>query len=95
MARKYTAYTPEKKFRIALEASRDQKTVNQIASEYSVHTSQVSEWKKQLMSSGAELFRTKRKRKSKECSEDVGYLQQQVGKLMVELEWLKKKQGIA
>jgi len=94
MARKYTTYSPEQKFRIALEASRNEKTVNQIASEYSVHAGQVSEWKKQLMDSGTELFRSKRKRKTTECCENVDYLQQQIGKLTVELDWLKKKHGL-
>jgi transposase-like protein len=95
MARKYTTYSAEKKFRIALEATRNEKTVNQLASEYAVHACQVSEWKRQLMESGTELFRNKRKPENKECSENVDYLQQQVGKLTVELNWLKKKRGIA
>tara|TARA_B100001964_G_scaffold201884_1_gene229859 strand:- start:286 stop:576 length:291 start_codon:yes stop_codon:yes gene_type:complete len=95
MARKYTTYSPDLKFRIALEASQNNKTINQIASEYGVHTSQVAEWKKQLLESGIELFSTKRKRKSKNCCEDVDYLQQKIGKLTVEIDWLKKKQGLA
>ena len=94
MARKYTTYSPEKKFKVAFEAARNDKTVNQIASEHSIHACQVSEWKRQLMESGTELFRKQRKQKSRECSEDVEYLQQQVGKLTVQLNWLKKKQGI-
>lgn len=94
MARQYTTYSPEKKFKIALEAMRNDKTINQIASEYSIHSCQVSEWKRQLMESGTELFRNKRKRKTRECSENIEYLQQQVGKLTVQLDWLKKKQGI-
>lgn len=92
MARKYTKYSPEKKFRVALEAASNTKTVNQIASDHGVHACQVSEWKGQLVASGAELFHSKQREKGREC-EDVGYLQQQIGRLMVELEWLKKKQG--
>jgi len=95
MARKYSTHKPEYKFQVALEAAYNGKTVNQIASERSVHSSQVSDWKKQLMESGAEIFRSKRRKKTKECSEDIEYLQQQIGRLTVELEWLKKKQGIA
>ncbi len=95
MARKYTTYSPEQKFRIALKASQNKKTVNQIASEYGVHACQVSDWKRQLMDSGTELFRSRRKQKASECGENVDYLQQQIGKLTVELDWLKKKHGIA
>jgi len=94
MSRKYTTYSPEKKFKIAVEAMKNDKTVNQIASQYGVHTCQVSEWKRQLMQSGAELFQSKRKQKKRECEEDIEYLQQQVGKLTVQLDWLKKKHGI-
>lgn len=94
MARKYTTYSAEKKFKVALEAAHNEKTVNQIASEHGVHTCQVSEWKRQLMDLGTELFRNKRKARNKECVEDVEYLQQQVGRLSVQLEWLKKKHGI-
>ena len=74
MARKYTTYSPEQKFRIALEASRNVKIVNQIASEYGVHACQISEWKRHLMDSGTELFRSRRKHKAIECSENVDYL---------------------
>ncbi len=94
MARKYTTYSPEKKFKIAMEAMKNDKTVNQIASEFGVHTCQVSEWKRQLMDSGTEFFRSKRKQKKQECAENVEYLQQQVGKLTVQLDWLKKNTGL-
>ena len=92
MARKYTTYSAEKKFKVAMEAGHNEKTVNQIASEHGVLASQVTAWKQQLMESGLELFQNKRKQKVKECAEeDVKYLQQQVGKLIVQLDWLKKK----
>jgi transposase len=64
--------------------------VNQVASAYSVHACQVSEWTKQLMELGTDLFWSRRRRKTAECSEDVDYLQQQIGKLTVELHGLKK-----
>lgn len=94
MVRRYNQYTPDYKLRVALAASRNDETINQIASEYEVHACQVAEWKKQLLESGAEIFRNRRKSKPKECSEDVELLQRQIGKLTVELDWLKKKQGI-
>lgn len=93
MGRKYTKYTPEKKFQVALEAAANRKSVNQIASDHGVHPSQVSEWKGQLLKSGVDMFRLRRKARCNE-SEDVAYLQQQIGRLTVELEWLKKKQGV-
>lgn len=95
MARKYSSYSPEKKLRVALEAARNEKTVSQIASEHGIHPCQVSDWKRQLLSEGAEIFRSKRTRQDRDGRQDVEYLQQQIGKLTVEVEWLKKKHGLA
>ena len=95
MSRTYKNYTPAFKLRVALEAVKNEKTINQIASDFTVSPSQVSEWKKQLMESGEQLFQNKRQQKSApEAHEDVSLLQQQVGRLTVQLDWLKKKSGI-
>ena len=95
MARKYKIHTPTLKLKVTLEAVHNQKTVNQIASEYGVAPVQVTEWKKQLLEEGVQLFQNKRRSKAPEAHEDVEYLQQQVGKLSTQIEWLKKKQGLA
>jgi transposase len=94
MSRKYKNHTPELKLKVALEASKNEKTTNQIASEFGVYPSQVTEWKKQLMDNGSQLFQNKRQTKpNPEACEDVALLQQQVGRLTVQLDWLKKKLG--
>ena len=93
MARRYTAHNPEFKLKVALEAVKNEKTVNQIASEYAIHPGQVSEWKKQLLENANLLFQGKRTTKTQEACENVELLQQQVGKLTVQIDWLKKKQG--
>jgi len=93
MKKKYKSYTPSLKMKVALEAAKNEKTVNQIASEFGVNPSQVSEWKNQLIENGTQLFERKRQAKSQEAYEDVTLLQQQVGRLTVQLEWLKKKLG--
>ena len=95
MARKYKIHTPALKLKVALEAVQNQKTVNQIASEHGVAPVQVTEWKKQLLEDGVQIFQNKRRNKAPEAHEDVEYLQQQVGKLSTQIEWLKKKQGLA
>jgi transposase-like protein len=94
VARQYNPYPAQTKMRIALEAFRSDKTINQIASENGLHPSQVSQWKKHLQDSGPEVFENKRKKAPQAC-EDVEYLQQHVGRLTVQLEWLKKKLGVA
>ncbi len=91
MMSKYKSHAAELKFKVALEAAKNEKTVNQIASEYSVAPSCVTDWKKQLLSEGREVFCHNKRVKPKEPCETVEHLQQIIGKLTTQLEWLKKK----
>jgi transposase-like protein len=94
MTRRYKNHSPTLKLKVAIEAAQNQKTVNQIASENGVAAVQVTEWKKQLLEEGAQVFQNKRRANNPEAHEDVNYLQQQIGKLTAQIEWFKKKQGI-
>ncbi len=84
-------FTAEFKFRVALEAMRGTKTVSQLAGEYGVHPTQVCDWKKQLQEGGAGIFAPKASRASREAVRTEGELYEQIGRLKMELEWLKKK----
>jgi len=95
MGKKYRNHTPDFKLKVALEAARNDKTINQIASEYSISGVQVIKWKKRLLAEGASLFKNKRTMKHVEAHEDVELLQKQIGKQSIQIEWLKKKLGIA
>lgn len=79
------------KFKVALEAISEQKSISEIASEYEVHPTMVRNWKKQLLEEGAEVFGRSRKREEKEQAEQESELYEQIGRLKMELEWLKKK----
>lgn len=92
MVRKYKCHTPSIKVKVALEATGNQKTTAQIASENLVSPSQVTEWKNQLLDEAENFFQGKKRRKAIEPHEDIAYLQQQIGKLTTQIEWLKKKQ---
>jgi transposase-like protein len=83
-------FTAEFKARLALEVVRGQRTLNEIASEYSVHPNQLLQWKKQLQEELPGLFADKRCRAHKEQEELTAQLYQQIGQLKVELDWLKK-----
>lgn len=79
------------KFKVALEAIQGLKTVNQIASEQQVNPGQVSQWKKQLQSQGATIFKTKSEVSQRQQEKKEAELYEQIGRLKMELEWLKKK----
>ena len=87
-------YKPEFKAKIALEAVKGLKTINEIAGDFGVHPNQVTIWKKALLEGAVELFADKRhkERHDEEALRDSLY--QQIGQLKVELDWLKKKTRI-
>lgn len=79
------------KAKVALAAAKGDKTTAQLASEFGVHTSQITAWKKQLLSNASELFVDGRKKRSDESSASEQELYEQIGRLKMEVEWLKKK----
>lgn len=87
-------HTAEFKAKVALEALKEEKTVNQIASEYEVHATQVSTWKKQALEQIADGFRSKKELKKRESGPTKEELYSQIGQLKVEVDWLKKKSAI-
>jgi putative transposase len=93
MARKRTIRGASFKARVALAAAKGDKTLSELASKYKVHPTQISEWKKQLLERAAELFQDGRKSKGKrgEGGADEQQLYEQIGRLKMEVEWLKKK----
>jgi len=79
------------KAKVAFEAAKGEKTLTQIASEYSVHPNQIRQWRRQLLETLPDLFSDRRKREEKNRDELEDELYRQIGQLKVELEWLKKK----
>jgi len=83
-------HSAQSKFKIALEAAKEIKTLNELSSLHCVHATQISKWKKQLIEEGAEIF-GKKNHMSKNDDKTITTLYEQVGKLTMELDWLKKK----
>jgi len=91
MKKQRKTYSAELKAKIAIEAIKGQRTINEIASRYSVHPNQVTTWKKQALDSLPELFSTRRATAAQDEEALKAQLYQQIGQLKVELDWLKKK----
>ena len=81
----------EFKFKVALEAAKSAKTLSELSSEYEVHSTQISEWKSQLLKDGSSIFSTITARQQRDQEALQGELYEQIGRLKMELEWLKKK----
>jgi transposase-like protein len=79
------------KFKVALEAAKGTKTLTELASQYGLHPSQISEWKQQLLQDGPSVFSTQTARQQREQEALQTELYEQIGRLKMELEWLKKK----
>src|SRR5690606_33206711 len=90
MAQKRKRYNPEFKLKVALEALQEKETVSVLASKYSIHSTQINQWKKQLKEQLKDFFSTS-KPAPQEDSKLVAQLYQKVGQQALELEWLKKK----
>ena len=91
MSRKRRVFGATFKAKVALAACRGDKTTAQLAAQFQVHTSQVTAWKKQLLEQAGELFEDGRRTKREEQSADEQELYEQIGRLKMEVEWLKKK----
>ena len=92
--RQRRAFTTEFKVKVALEAIKGQRTLNEIASHYEVHPNQVAQWKNQAIDNLPDVFSTRRERDADEEELLRGELYKQIGQLKVELDWLKKKVGV-
>ena len=86
-------YSKVLKAKVALAALKGHQTVNEIASEFGVHVSQVNRWKKEAIESLPSVFGNTQAKREKEEEKERQFLYQQIGKLQVELDWLKKIQG--
>ena len=86
-------YSNELKTKVALSAIKAQNTNNEIASEFGIHTTQVNRWKNEAITGLSGVFGNKQSKIIKTMEHERDRLFQQIGKLQVELEWLKKNTG--
>jgi len=91
--RKRKVHSAEFKAKVGMEAVRGVKTLNEIGQQFGVHPVVVSQWKKEIVQRAATLFEGKRGPKP-ETHADEDRLYGEIGRLKMELDWLKKKSGL-
>ena len=87
-------HAPAFKAKVALEAIKETKTIAELAGMYSVHTTQITKWKKKAVEGLGEIFSEQKQQRKKDNDALMQELYQQIGRLKVEVDFLKKKMGI-
>lgn len=87
-------FSSQFKAKVALDAIRGVRTVNEIAQEFGVHPTQVGLWKKMLQEQASGIFDIVRGPKPPDPSSSPERLYSEIGRLKMELDWLKKKSGM-
>ena len=89
MTGKRKRHSAEFKAKVALEAAKDLKTLNELASQFNVHPSQISQWKSTLLGEMGTIFSTQKT--STDSTQKIDDLHRLIGEVTVERDWLKKK----
>jgi transposase len=93
MSKKRRQHSPDLKARVGLEALKGVEPVHAIAARYQVHPVQVSQWKKEAAERLPEVFARKADADAEAAKAREKELYEEIGRLKMELEWLKKKAG--
>ena len=91
MANVRKKHTTDFKTKVAVEAIRQHKTINELTTEYGVHATQINLWKKQALAVIPEAFSGKKEKVQGNQQQDIDELHRQIGQLIAERDWLKKK----
>ena len=91
MARKRKSHAASFKAQVALAALKGDKTINELAKQFSIHPTLIHGWKKQLQAGVEEVFNRGGVASTKDHQAVQTQLYEQIGRLKMELEWLKKK----
>jgi len=90
MPRKRKTHRPEFKAKVALEVLKGNSTISELSNKHKLHSVQISQWKKHMLQLLPDLFARPRQEKIKTEDEITAPLYEKIGRLKVELDWLKK-----
>ena len=94
MGRKRKQYSSEFKLKAVLEVLKGEKTASQLAGELEVHPVVLADWKRHFVETGVQIFEKPKKTSSIQVeAREKAELFEQIGRLKMEIEWLKKKLG--
>jgi len=82
------------KAKVAIEALKGDKTINELAGIYGVHPNLIVQWKKKMLGASKEIFKRRGNHQLKKMEREQEALYRRIGKLTMEVEYLKKKLGI-
>lgn len=92
MSKKRRRHSEEFKARVALEAVKGVKTLSELSAAYGVHHTVIAQWKRQLIDGSAEIFSRKNGVNHRRSEEELtAPLYEEIGRLKMEVDWLKKK----
>lgn len=83
-------FSSDFKAKVAIEAIKEKQTLSELATKYELHPNQISDWKKSFLAGASTLFENTSDNK-KEKSEDTTVLYEQIGRLQMDIAFLKKK----
>ena len=88
------SFSADFKARVALEAIKGERSLSELASHYEVHPNQIRIWKKRLLEEMSGIFSDKRRKEKQTEEGDKAKLFEEIGRLKIENDWLKKKSGL-
>ena len=91
MTGKRKTHSAQFKAKVALAAIKGDRTINDLAGEFQIHPTMIHAWKKLLLDASEEIFASGRKSPAASVEDHQTELYEQIGRLKMELEWLKKK----
>lgn len=91
MGQRRKKHSDEFKARVALEAVKGVKTLSELSSAHQVHPTVIGHWKRQLISGAPMVFSRGSGRGVRSEEELTAPLYEEIGRLKMEMDWLKKK----